>query len=120
MVRHIVDWDNPPKLSEERKAGLEALANRPDSEIDYSDIPPLTEQFWQNAVRNPFYKPTNPPPTSVSTRTSSTGCAPGAKATRPASTPFSTARCWPPSARNSEVEALTYNPAYQSYPSFVQ
>jgi len=36
---------------------LAALAARPDSEIDYSDIPQLTEKFWQNAVPNPFYKP---------------------------------------------------------------
>ena len=47
-----------PPLTEERKAELKALAERPDSEIDYSDIPPLDESFWKNAVRNPFYKPT--------------------------------------------------------------
>ena len=47
-----------PPLTEERKAELRALAELPDSEIDYSDIPPLDEKFWQNAVRNPFYKPT--------------------------------------------------------------
>jgi uncharacterized protein (DUF4415 family) len=29
----------------------------PDDKIDYSDIPPLTEKFWENAVRNPFYRP---------------------------------------------------------------
>jgi uncharacterized protein (DUF4415 family) len=46
-----------PPLSEKRKAELEALAARPDSEIDYSDIPPLSEEFWKNAVRNPFYRP---------------------------------------------------------------
>jgi uncharacterized protein (DUF4415 family) len=46
-----------PPITEARKAELRALANRPDSEIDYSDIPPLTETFWQNAVPNPFYKP---------------------------------------------------------------
>jgi uncharacterized protein (DUF4415 family) len=28
------------------------------SEIDFSDIPPLTDEFWKNAIRNPFYKPT--------------------------------------------------------------
>src|SRR5450755_4692705 len=44
-------------MTEERKRELMALAERPDSEIDYSDIPPLTEKFWQNAVRNPWYKP---------------------------------------------------------------
>jgi uncharacterized protein (DUF4415 family) len=40
-----------------RKRKLAELAARPDGEIDYSDIPPLTEQFWKNAVRNPFYRP---------------------------------------------------------------
>jgi uncharacterized protein (DUF4415 family) len=33
------------------------LAVRPDRPIDYSDIPPLTAKFWENAVRNPFYRP---------------------------------------------------------------
>jgi len=45
-------------MTEQRKAELRALAERPDSEIDYSDIPPLDEKFWQNAVPNPFYRPT--------------------------------------------------------------
>jgi uncharacterized protein (DUF4415 family) len=40
-----------------RKRRLAKLAARPDSEIDFSDIPPLKESFWQNAVRNPFYRP---------------------------------------------------------------
>ena len=38
-----------PPMSEERKAELRALAERPDSEIDFSDIPELTEDFWENA-----------------------------------------------------------------------
>jgi uncharacterized protein (DUF4415 family) len=45
------------RLSEERKRELAELAKRPDSEIDLSDIPELTEKFWENAVPNPFYKP---------------------------------------------------------------
>ncbi len=40
-----------------RKRRLARLAARPDSEIDFSEIPPLTESFWKNAVRNPFYRP---------------------------------------------------------------
>lgn len=36
-----------PQMTEERKA----LAERPDSEIDYSDIPPLDETFWARATR---------------------------------------------------------------------
>jgi uncharacterized protein (DUF4415 family) len=39
------------------KKRLAAVAARPDSEIDYSDIPPLDEKFWKNAVPNPFYRP---------------------------------------------------------------
>ena len=46
-----------PPLTDADKAELKALAARPDSEIDYSDIPPLTDAFWQNAMPNPFYKP---------------------------------------------------------------
>ncbi|MGA1981348.1 MAG: BrnA antitoxin family protein [Acidobacteriaceae bacterium] len=45
------------RLTEQRKRELAELAKRPDSEIDYSDIPESTEEFWKNAVRNPFYKP---------------------------------------------------------------
>src|SRR4029077_11873980 len=40
-----------------RKRRLEKLSRRPDGEIDTSDISELTERFWQNAVRNPFYRP---------------------------------------------------------------
>jgi uncharacterized protein (DUF4415 family) len=58
MVRYTIDLDNPPPLTAEQKKRLKALAAKPDSEIDYSDIPPLTEEFWKNAVRNPFYRPT--------------------------------------------------------------
>jgi uncharacterized protein (DUF4415 family) len=40
-----------------RKRELAQLAARPDSEIDFSEIPPLKESFWKNAVRNPLYRP---------------------------------------------------------------
>ena len=57
-VKYEMDLANPPPLTNAQKAELLALANRPDSEIDYSDIPPLTEEFWKNAVRgNPFLQP---------------------------------------------------------------
>ena len=45
------------RISNERLDELRKLAERPDSEIDLSDMPELTEKFWKNAVRNPFYKP---------------------------------------------------------------
>jgi uncharacterized protein (DUF4415 family) len=40
-----------------RKRRLTRLAERPDAEIDFSEIPPLKRSFWENAVRNPFYRP---------------------------------------------------------------
>lgn len=47
--------DSPMTPARKRKPAR--LANRPDSEIDFSDIPPLKDSFWKNAVRNPFYRP---------------------------------------------------------------
>jgi uncharacterized protein (DUF4415 family) len=46
-----------PALSKKQKAELKALANLPDNTIDYSDIPPLSEEFWKKAQPNSFYKP---------------------------------------------------------------
>jgi uncharacterized protein (DUF4415 family) len=40
-----------------RKRKLARLADRPDAEIDFSEIPRLKQSFWENAVRNPFYRP---------------------------------------------------------------
>ena len=57
-VKHDIDLANLPPLTAEQDAELKALAARPDSAIDYGDIPPLNDAFWKNAVRNPVYKPT--------------------------------------------------------------
>ena len=57
-VKSELDLTNPPPFTDKQKAELEALKTLPDEEIDYSDIPPLDDEFWKNAVRNPFYKPT--------------------------------------------------------------
>ena len=46
-----------PPITEERRAQLKALAGRPDSEIDFSDIPELTDEQLKNAVRGRFYRP---------------------------------------------------------------
>ena len=40
-----------------RQDELKKLKKMSDSEIDFSDLPELTERFWQNAVPNPFYRP---------------------------------------------------------------
>jgi len=57
IVKHDIDLANLPPLSEKQKAELSALAARPDGEIDFSDIAPLDEAFWKNAMRGRFYKP---------------------------------------------------------------
>ena len=57
-VRYELDLTNPPPLTAEQQAELKALAEMPDEAINYSDIPPLDDAFWKNAVQNPFYKPT--------------------------------------------------------------
>ena len=58
LVRHRIDLANPPVLTDAQRAQLEVLQARPDTEIDVSDIPPLSDDFWKKAVQNPFYKPT--------------------------------------------------------------
>lgn len=57
IVRFAVDPANLSPLTDAQKAELAALQAKPDSEIDYSDIPPVAESFWQTAERGRFYKP---------------------------------------------------------------
>jgi len=45
------------KVTPAMERRLKKLAERPDSEIDYSDIPELTEEFWQHAIKGRFYRP---------------------------------------------------------------
>lgn len=47
--------DSP--LTPARKRRLAKLAEQPDAQIDCSDIPPASDEFWTEAVRNPFYRP---------------------------------------------------------------
>jgi uncharacterized protein (DUF4415 family) len=58
IVRHTVDLSNLSPLTAVQKAEVKTAVALPDTAIDYSDIPPLSDEFWQKAVRNPFYKPT--------------------------------------------------------------
>ena len=46
----------PPRTAQD-EARLKALFERPDSEIDFSDIPEWTEEDFKNAVRGDFYRP---------------------------------------------------------------
>ena len=48
---------NERKPSARRKRELAELASRADHEINLSDIPELTNKFWQSALPNPFYRP---------------------------------------------------------------
>ncbi|GAB1826936.1 hypothetical protein [Turicimonas sp. TL08] len=43
------------ELTDRHLKELEDLAKVPDSEIDYSDIPPLNPEDWKNASRGVFY-----------------------------------------------------------------
>jgi uncharacterized protein (DUF4415 family) len=56
-VTYDLDQERPVPLTAAQKAELKALAALPDEHIDTSDIPSLPEAFWENAVRNPFYRP---------------------------------------------------------------
>jgi uncharacterized protein (DUF4415 family) len=57
-VSRDLDLAHLPPLTPKQKAELSALAAQPDEEIDYSELPPITEEFWKNAVQGRFYKPT--------------------------------------------------------------
>jgi uncharacterized protein (DUF4415 family) len=57
MTRFDLDSGNLPPLTEEQQAELKALDGKPDSEIDFSDIPALGHEFWGRAVRNGAFKP---------------------------------------------------------------
>ena len=47
--------ETPPPLTDKQRANLKALAARPDSEINYGDIPPpMTDEQLKNAVRGRF------------------------------------------------------------------
>jgi len=58
-VRYSLDPGNPPKLTAQQEAELEALKARSDDEIDTSDIPVMSDEAWQNAqpMMGRFYKP---------------------------------------------------------------
>ena len=55
MASYTLDKLRP--LTKARRAKLKAVATRPDSEIDTSDIPEMVEEQWKNARRGHFYRP---------------------------------------------------------------
>ena len=46
-VRRTIDFTKPQKLSKEAKERFDALK---DEDIDFSDIPEITDEMWENAV----------------------------------------------------------------------
>lgn len=54
IVRKSLEEVRKTLVSRKRLAEIAAM---PDKAIDLSDIAELTDSFWQNATRNPFYKP---------------------------------------------------------------
>lgn len=57
IVTFELDLNNPLPLTKTQKAELEALAKMPDSKIDFSEIPPLSENFRENATFGRYFKP---------------------------------------------------------------
>ncbi|MFB9985189.1 hypothetical protein ACFSQQ_08865 [Mesorhizobium kowhaii] len=51
VIRYEIDPKNPPPLTNAQKAEIAWLTSRPESDVDTSDIPELTEEFWRNAIR---------------------------------------------------------------------
>jgi uncharacterized protein (DUF4415 family) len=46
-----------PPLTNAQKAELNALKTLPDSDVDYTDAPAMSDVAWQNTERGRFYKP---------------------------------------------------------------
>ena len=59
MQTKIVSYrlDTLPPLTEAQHANPKRWQARPESEIDFSDAPELTEEQWKTAVRGHFYRP---------------------------------------------------------------
>lgn len=55
MTSYTLDTLPPPTSAQE--ARLKQLAERPDAEIDYSDIPALTDEQFTLARRGMLYRP---------------------------------------------------------------
>ena len=51
IVKQTLDLENPPPLSDEQKARLEALAALPDESINYDDAPYRPDAVWMKAAQ---------------------------------------------------------------------
>ncbi len=57
LVRFVIDHNNPPALTAAQKIEIEALKKMQDEDIDLTDIPELTDDFFRNASRGRFFRP---------------------------------------------------------------
>jgi len=55
IVRYRREPGDP--LTPAQRKNIDELLANPNREIDTSDIPELTQDFWKNAVRGRFYRP---------------------------------------------------------------
>jgi uncharacterized protein (DUF4415 family) len=55
-MKRTLDLTNPPLISAEQKARLDAVASMPDNQIDESDAPFLPDAVWIKAVEFPHGK----------------------------------------------------------------
>ena len=56
IVKRTLDLKNPPPLTDEQKARLDAVAAMADAQIDYSDAPYLPDAVWAKAGEIPSTK----------------------------------------------------------------
>jgi len=80
--------ETPPRSTKADRAKLKALAARPDSEIDTSDIPEMTDEQWKHARRGHFYRPRKQQITARVDADVLNWLKAQGKATSPESTPF--------------------------------
>ncbi|MDD5056852.1 MAG: hypothetical protein PHQ60_03190 [Sideroxydans sp.] len=64
-VKYTLDSAKSLPLTKKQKDEIKELSEMPDRKIDYSDIPSQSEEFWKNAVSNPFYKHTKTLPQAM-------------------------------------------------------
>lgn len=50
LVIYKFDPDHPTELTPEQEEEIRKLAAKPDSEIDFSDIPEMTDETWNTAI----------------------------------------------------------------------
>jgi hypothetical protein len=58
IAQYELDLNNPHPLTKQQRAEIDALKSMSDNAIDYSDIPPLSDEFWKDAMLHKLGKST--------------------------------------------------------------